>query len=215
MSKKPKGSVFNLIAPVYALFFNMQRKRFEKIIERAGTELDIQSYRTILDVGCGTGALCFVLHEKGLSVTGVDPAEKMLQAARKKSENTSIRFIQANVLQTLPYKDKEFDISIASYVAHGLQPEQRRLMYAEMSRVTKEKVIIHDYNANRSLLTTIIEWLERGDYFRFIEVAEKEMTSCMDEGNPCFTKVTVINVDTRASWYICTPSAKFPAAPIR
>lgn len=207
MGKKSNGSLFNLIAPVYALFYDMQRKRFAKIWERARKELDLQSYKTIIDIGCGTGALCSVLHEKGLTVTGVDPAEKMLKAARKKAGNTSIQFVEADVLQTLPYKDKEFDISIASYVAHGLQPEQRRLMYAEMSRITKGKVIIHDYNANRSILTSLIEWLEQGDYFHFIKVAEKEMAACLDQMKSCFSDVTVINVDTRASWYICTPNS--------
>lgn len=207
MGKKDKGSLFNLIAPIYALFYNMQKKRFVKILERAGKELDLQSFRTVIDIGCGTGALCSVLHEKGLTVTGVDPAEKMLQAAKKKSGTTSIQFVRADVLQTLPYKDKEFDISIASYVAHGLQPEHRLVMYAEMSRITKDKVIIHDYNANRSLLTTLIEWLERGDYFHFIKVAEKEMKDCTSRMNPCFSEVTIINVDTRAAWYICTPAS--------
>lgn len=82
-------------------------------------------------------------------------------------------------------------------------------MYAEMSRVTKSKVIIYDYNEKGSLLTTIIEWLERGDYFNFIRNAEFEMKNCISElSECCFSKVKVFNVDVRAAWYICNQIKK-------
>jgi len=66
-------------------------------------------------------------------------------------------------------------------------------------------VIIYDYNENRSLVTTIIEWLERGDYFHFIKKAESEMKNCILEMKACFSEVKVVNMDVRATWYICTP----------
>src|SRR5690606_11814350 len=116
-----------------------------------------------------------VLFEKGLTVKGIDPAEKMLKIARNNPENKGIDFIRADVLEALPFADQSFEASVASYVAHGLRTDERKRMYAEMSRVSKKAVIIHDYNAKRSPMTSLIEWLERGDYFRFIRVAEKEM----------------------------------------
>jgi len=67
-----------------------------------------------------------------------------------------------------------------------------------MSRITRNYVIIHDYNSEKSLVTSIIEWLEGGDYFRFILNAEEEMQKY-------FKEVRVIDVDKRASWYICKP----------
>ena len=140
--------------------------------------MDLTAYKTILDVGCGTGALCSVLSSKGLLATGIDPAEKMLNIAKKQSGNKAVNFMQANVLEKLPFDDNFFDISITSYVAHGLQKNDRKRMYAEMSRVTKNKVVIYDYNLNRALITSIIEWLERGDYFQFIKDAESEMKEC-------------------------------------
>lgn len=202
---KGNNSLFNLIAPIYGLFYEKQRIRFLKVIKGVKRELNLMSYDTILDVGCGTGALCSALHDLGLSVTGIDPAEKMLHVAKYKTENSAIQFVQADVLKSLPFMDKTFDISIASYVAHGLQDHERMLMYTEMSRITKHKVIIYDYNKKRSILTTIIEWLERGDYFYFIKNAEQEMRACVSKMGHCFSEVTVVNVDVRAAWYICTP----------
>ncbi|MGM0689218.1 MAG: class I SAM-dependent methyltransferase [Bacillota bacterium] len=183
----------------------MQKKRFTEVIEGVDKELDLSSFETIIDIGCGTGALCSVLNDKGLSVTGIDPANKMLEIARNKQENNDISFIQADVLEGLPFDNNSFDVAIASYVAHGLEVEERKLMYAEMSRVTKQWVVIYDYNDKRSLLITIIEWLEGGDYFHFIKNAEPEMRDCVLEMKNCFSKVEVVNVDTSAAWYICKP----------
>lgn len=205
MAKKESSRMFNLIAPIYGLFYNYQKKRYSETIEKVKSELNLFSYETIVDVGCGTGALCSVLNDKGMIVTGLDPAIKMLSVAKSKSENNNIEFLQGNAIERLPFEDKSFDIAISSYVAHGLQGEERKKLYAEMSRVAREYVIIHDYNKSRSLPTTIIEWLEGGDYFHFIKHSETEMKDCIAEMKTCFSEVLVIQVDVRANWYICKP----------
>ncbi len=169
-------------------------------------KVDIASYTSILDVGCGTGALCSALADLELEVTGVDPAQKMLAIARKKAKKDNITFQEADVVKGLPFQDNQFAIAIASYVAHGMEKEQRKLLYREMSRVAKHLVIIHDYNKKRSALTSLIEWLERGDYFHFIKHAESEMRDCLSEMKQCFKHVEVVPIAERANWYICTPS---------
>lgn len=203
---KSSSFLFNAIAPVYGLFYEMQKNRYGAVVDRASEALDLASYDTVLDVGCGTGALCAVLAEKGLSVTGVDPAAKMLSIAKRHPESRKINYIHGNALEKLPFEDKSFDISIASYVAHGMHEGERKHLYAEMARVTKSRVIIYDYNQNRALMTSIVEWLERGDYFRFIKNPKVEMETCISEMRSCFSHVRAIDVDARASWYVCTPS---------
>ena len=205
MRKQNGNFLFNTIAPVYGLFYQKQKQRYREIVRHAVRELNWVGNESILDVGCGTGALCSVLHEAGFSVTGVDPAQNMLAVAKRQPENEDIRFLQANALEQLPFADKSFDLSIASYVAHGLQKRERMKLYAEMRRITKEKVILFDYNQNRSLTTSLVEWLERGDYFRFIKNPKGEMESCVSEMEKCFSEVRVIDVDKRAAWYVCTP----------
>jgi hypothetical protein len=66
--------------------------------------------------------------------------------AQKRQENAGIDFFQASVLDQLPFEDKHFDVSITSYVAHGLPKIERKRMYADKRSVTKSKVIIYDYN---------------------------------------------------------------------
>lgn len=187
--------LFNFIAPIYSLFYNMQKRMFTKVVENAERKIDLSSTKTVIDIGCGTGALSSVLSDKGMTVTGIDTAEKMIKIARGKAENKKIKFIKANVLDKLPFDDKSFDVAISSYVAHGLKAEERKTMYIEMSRLARHYVIIHDYSNERALLTTIVEWFEGGNYFNYIKNAETEMQEF-------FADVQVIKVDVRANWYI-------------
>ena len=205
MSKSEHHLLFNIIAPVYGLFYRMQRRHYAKIIQKISQTINLTEFETILDVGCGTGALCAALNDLGLNVTGIDPAVRMLTIARRKSDDQAIRFLEANVLETLPFADNSFDLAISSYVAHGLQPKDRKKMYAEMSRVAHKAVIIHDYNDRRSPLVSFVEWMEGGDYFRFIRQAEREMKNCLVEMTACFSDVKVIHVSKRANWYIGKP----------
>lgn len=62
---------------------------YEKIANRIN-EIFPESYKTdgqILDLGCGTGTLSFLLEEKGFDVIGIDKSEDMLaEAFEKKTE---------------------------------------------------------------------------------------------------------------------------------
>lgn len=49
--------------------------------------------RSILDVGCGTGALAYRLASAGLAVTGVDPALASLEVARRKPGSDRVNWI--------------------------------------------------------------------------------------------------------------------------
>src|SRR5215207_6995749 len=40
----------------------------------------------VLDLACGQGAFCRLLHEKGGQVTGVDAATELIKIARERSE---------------------------------------------------------------------------------------------------------------------------------
>ena len=192
---KTKDSLFHKISSIYGLFFNIQTNHFTTIFNNIKNELDLSNYKNIIDIGCGTGALCNVLYQHGLSVTGIDPAKGMIETAKKKSKNNEIKFLEANVLAGLPFEDKSFDVSISSFVAHGLNKNERQIMYDEMKRITKHLVIIYDYNEHRGLITDIAEWLEGGDYFNFIKTIKYEL-------NEKFSDVKILNANVRSALYI-------------
>ncbi len=197
MSKRQKGDfLFNFISPVYGLFYNSQKEKYQESLNIAKAKFDFSQFETIIDVGCGTGALCSVLNQLDLKVTGVDPAKRMLKIGEKKKENEKVNFVLGGTSTKLPFEDNSFDVSIASYVAHGLKKAERLKLYAEMSRISKKYVILYDYNDKRGFFTSIIEWAERGDYFNFIKTVKDEL----DEH---FKSFEMIDVDVRASLYIC------------
>ncbi len=186
---------FDKIAKIYSLFFNNQRGNYKRALERINSNLMLNQYENVIDIGCGTGALCSVLKDLGLNVTGIDPSEKMINIAKKKNNGREISFLKGNVLDRLPFSDKYFDLSIASYVAHGLSEKDRISMYTEMKRISRYYVLIYDYNQKRSLITDIAEKAEGGDYFNFIYKVGKEMREN-------FSEVSVVQTDKRAACYI-------------
>lgn len=194
MKEQEKKKLFDRIAPIYGMFFNVQRKNYA-FVPQMLKENGIYPPMQILDVGCGTGALLSVLSESGYKAHGIDLAADMLKVARWKTRHQMITYFQLEADSPFPFQDNSYDVVMSSYVLHGMKREERLSLYREMKRVARRKVIIHDYNQKRSLPTSIVEYLEKGDYFQFIQVAEKEMEEV-------FGKVTVIHVGKRAAWYV-------------
>lgn len=190
--------LFNAIAPIYGLFFNHQVNYYQRVLARVKPLCDPSAYKSVIDIGCGTGALSYVLHSLGMEVTGIDSAEKMLAVAKRKLAQTDIQLARVDIHRPTPFPAKSFDVAISAYTAHGMEPGQRQKMYREMNRLARYRVIFHDYNKNRTLLTDIIEGLEGGDYFNFIAKAAEEMAAQ-------FQRVTVVDVTGSAAWYVCSP----------
>jgi ubiquinone/menaquinone biosynthesis C-methylase UbiE len=192
--EKSKKKLFDKIAPIYGMFYEIQRKNYAfvpEMMEKEGIFAPMQ----ILDLGCGTGALLSVLEHAGYQVTGVDPARDMLKVAMWKTRKQNIRFHHLKNPARLPFEDNSFDAVISSYVLHGMPEEERRILYEEMKRVSRRKVIIHDFNEKRALHISVVEYLEKGDYFRFIKVARKEMSEV-------FGEVKMTHVGKNAAWYV-------------
>lgn len=60
-----------IIAPVYGLFFRWQVRNYRNILADVKDELDFSTCRSVIDIGCGTGALCRVLHERSEVAWGI------------------------------------------------------------------------------------------------------------------------------------------------
>lgn len=189
-------SLFGTIAPFYALFYSYQKRYYGRILDLHGAKLGLFQYSTVIDIGCGTGALCSALQERGLKVTGVDSEQKMINIAKR--NNPNITFLKASALNALPFNENSFSIAFASYVAHGLKKHERVILYKEMSRLAKHLVIIHDFNSRRSRVIDLIETLEGGDYFGFIDSAKDEIVQY-------FKDVRFIDVGPLALWYMGSP----------
>jgi ubiquinone biosynthesis O-methyltransferase len=92
--------------------------------------------KTLLDVGCGDGALASELARRGAIVTGLDADPVMIAAARQRTkiEGTQLRFIEGQA-ERLPFDDTAFDRVVAVTVLCFVRDAERAV--AEMARVLK------------------------------------------------------------------------------
>ena len=90
--------------------------------------------QTVLDVGCGPGALTAELVRRlgSGAVAAVDPSEQFTAAARARHPGVDVRRSSA---EDLPYPDDAFDATFAQLVVHFMTDPVAGL--AEMARVTR------------------------------------------------------------------------------
>ena len=110
-------------------------------LELLANRLDFDSYKTMIDVGCGQGHMSFKL-EKYLGtdarVFGVDLEEEWIKIANQKAEkrSDSERFnFQPGDAYQLPFEDNTADITICQTVLIHLEDPLSAIK--EMKRVTK------------------------------------------------------------------------------
>ncbi len=203
MSKQRHIRLFNRIAPMYGWFYRRQKTQYYQLLGRFKQDLAFSPEDSFLDIGCGSGAFMQALHEQGFNVKGLDASKRMLKTAQKKTSLGSEAFTLADATESLPFENKTFDTVFASYVAHGLDRENRQKLYRNMHRLAKKWVILHDYHNKKRLVVSVIETLERGHYFEFIKVVKDELEACISNNKPCFKSVTKRPINKHASWYIC------------
>jgi ubiquinone/menaquinone biosynthesis C-methylase UbiE len=63
---------------------------------------DELSVRSVLDVGCGTGAFACLLAASGMHVTAVDPAAASLEVARRKPHAHEVHWVEARASELPP-----------------------------------------------------------------------------------------------------------------
>lgn len=104
----------------------------KKAIERYLTDTDGR----VLDVGCGTGRIAYLLHERGFDVTGIDLSEPMVERAR--SEFPEIDFYDEDIRDT-SFESKSFEYVVFSYfgIDYVLPESERITALREIYRLLK------------------------------------------------------------------------------
>lgn len=86
--------------------------------------IDMTDVSSILDLGCGNGALSKRFADQGLSVTGIDTSENMLAIARSTYPN--ITFIQDDA--TSFCLEHPVDVVFSNAVFHWIEKDRQHLM---------------------------------------------------------------------------------------
>jgi ubiquinone/menaquinone biosynthesis C-methylase UbiE len=133
-----------------SLFYygSLYRKLLDPLIKPARTAIvdRIPANSSVLDIGCGTGLLCFELRrEKHCSVTGIDLSLKMLDFANDNNPFQDIEFFHQNATDMQSFQDRRFDYVVVLNVIHEMEPADRLKLLAEALRVGTH-VILFDSN---------------------------------------------------------------------
>ena len=101
-------------------------KHFDRLIDWQG--------KRVLDLGCAGGFMAEALARRGAQMTGIDPAEEAIKAARAHAADggLSIRY-DTGVGEALPYADASFDAVVCVDVLEHVQDLPR--VIAEVRRV--------------------------------------------------------------------------------
>jgi len=98
---------------------------------------------SVLDIGCGTGQLCFALREhKHCQVVGLDLSLRMLEFAQKSNPFEDVTFIHEDATDLSVFKDKSFDYATMLMVIHELPGAIQVLVLKEALRVARKGIII-------------------------------------------------------------------------
>jgi len=190
-----EGRFAGLYDASFGLLLRRIHRRVAKIAGRHGC-------RQVIDLGCGTGAQCIVLHNNKFDVTGVDMSPKMLEVARKKS-SPEIDYIRGDIEKT-GFEDGSFDCAIISFVIHMNSAENERTILDEAKRIVREGgiIVITDYGMPSTFKGRVAELMVKIIENLAIEEHKKNYRRYMENGAMDFIiKENDISVVERHGFY--------------
>jgi len=105
------------------------RERIEQTLELVPSDVE-----SVLDAGCGDGAVSNALVDRGMRVVGVDISSVALRHFRGHGSIAS--------LDALPFRDASFDLVLCSEVLEHLPDALYPAALRELGRVTKRYVLV-------------------------------------------------------------------------
>lgn len=134
-------------APTWMAHFDQRVQECRKIADEIAQHATLKNKR-VLDIGCQTGALSCVLAERGAQVTGIEPEDWVLQAARERSAGWGVELSLTTATgESLPFADGSFDIvCFVDVIEHCRDAHQ---CIREIARVLAPGGIAYVYGPNR------------------------------------------------------------------
>ena len=128
---------------------------------------DIEEGQSVLDVGCGTGNLTYLLAAKGAIVTGIDINPEMLAIADKKRKeltfSNNVTFNEMGVAELDKFGASSFDAIYCALCFSELSDDERRYAMEQILRLLRKdgRFILIDEVIPKSFLKKVIFWTIR------------------------------------------------------
>jgi demethylmenaquinone methyltransferase/2-methoxy-6-polyprenyl-1,4-benzoquinol methylase len=117
--------MFDRIAPVYDAMNRVMTAGLDGRWRRETATAVVSPGDRVLDACCGTGDLALAGLRAGGRVTGLDFSERMLERARRKSDE--IEWVRGDAL-ALPFEDGSFDAATVGFGVRNLADLERGLV---------------------------------------------------------------------------------------
>lgn len=182
--------------------------------EKYTSAFSIDGRKSILEIGCGTGALSQALHRwyPEFSITGIDRDSAFIEFAKKQEAN--ILFAEDDATN-LSFENKSFDVTISNTVAEHIEPLK---FFGEQNRVLKKNGVCIVLSARRGINISAPCISEQSDFERDIwnrtkkryDEIEKEIGVCQYSMNEqdyplCMQKYGFNNISTEYITINLTP----------
>jgi len=113
---------------------------FTRALQPLVEQAELLPHHTVLDIGCGTGALDLLIKQAhpDVTLTAIDPDPRALERARRKAERAgvAIRF-DRGFADALPYSDSAFDRVFSSMMFHHVPRAEKAGVLSDVRRVLK------------------------------------------------------------------------------
>ena len=148
-----KADYFDKMAPDWDTIIGNDEKR-KSIIKNIMSTMGLSSGMSVLDVGCGTGILVPLIHErigdKG-SITAIDPSPEMIKQAKKNyGDFTNVKW-KIGLIEETKFKKKEFDFVIAFAVFPHIDDKPEALNIIKHCLKKNGKLFIFHLSDTKSL----------------------------------------------------------------
>ena len=128
---------YDLTARMYdERYAEEQAAKYQAALEH----LNITSYSTVLDVGCGTGLLFSRIAAEAQTVVGVDISRSLLLQAKEHARRfRNVHLVQADA-DHLPFSDKQFSVVFAFTVLQNMPKPLETL--SEIKRISERDAFV-------------------------------------------------------------------------
>lgn len=135
-----------------------QNKELAKILKK-------YNFKSVLDIGCGTGDFCNVTDEK---YVGIDATKSFVDYAQRKFGSKSKKFLVMDATK-MNFKKNDFDAVILADFIHHLPDKLVVSVLKDAARVCKKAVIIWDAVPQKNIISKAFYSIDRGANMRPID----------------------------------------------